>query len=98
MTTTEVRLGGRREPGHAVACQPASLDEIGLTPPVAIAIDDALDQCGQTVITLSSLSTSLSPMQKGQARERVRLRDAGPGCVRPSRWPVIVFSDAARYL
>ena len=48
---TLVRLGGRLEHVYVVACQPASLEEgIGLTPPVASAIDGALDLCRQLLI------------------------------------------------
>jgi hydrogenase maturation protease len=48
---TLVRLGGRLDHVYVVACQPASLEEgIGLTPPVASAIDGALDLCRQLVI------------------------------------------------
>jgi hydrogenase maturation protease len=45
---TLVRLGGNLEHVYVVACQPASLEEgIGLTPPVAAAVDGALDLCRQ---------------------------------------------------
>ena len=90
--TTEVRLGGRLEHVHVVACQPASLEEgIGLTPPVASAIDGALDLCRQL------------PYRRVSARRRrdnpvivpvdpMLAPDASSGR------PVVDFSDVARYL
>jgi hydrogenase maturation protease len=57
---TLVRLGGSLEHVYVVACQPASLEEgIGLTPPVAAAIDGALDLCRQL------LTNEFQPAAKG---------------------------------
>jgi hydrogenase maturation protease len=48
------RLGGSLERIYVVACQPASLDEgIGLSPPVAAAVDGAVDLCSQLLNDLS---------------------------------------------
>jgi hydrogenase maturation protease len=48
------RLGGNLEQVYVLACQPASLDEgIGLSPPVAAAVDGAVDLCRQLLNDLS---------------------------------------------
>jgi hydrogenase maturation protease len=47
------RLGGTVEQIFVVGCQPANLDEgIGLSPPVAAAVDGAVDLCCQLVAEL----------------------------------------------
>jgi hydrogenase maturation protease len=44
------RLGGSLDSVYVVGCQPASLEEgIGLTPPVAAAVEVAMDQCRQLI-------------------------------------------------
>jgi hydrogenase maturation protease len=51
---TLTRLGGRLEGVYVVACQPASLAEgMGLSPPVAAAVDGAVDLCGQLLVELA---------------------------------------------
>ena len=48
------RLGGNLERVYVVACQPSSLDEgIGLSPPVAAAVEGAVDLCRQLLNDLS---------------------------------------------
>jgi hydrogenase maturation protease len=48
------RLGGTIDQVYVVGCQPASLDEgIGLTPPVAGAVDSAVELCRQLVADIA---------------------------------------------
>jgi hydrogenase maturation protease len=50
------RLGGAIEHVYVVGCQPASLDEgIGLTEPVAAAVDGAVGLCRQLVADIAHL-------------------------------------------
>lgn len=47
---TLARLGGRVPRVYVVGCQPASLDEdMGLSPPVAAAVDGAVELCRQLI-------------------------------------------------
>jgi hydrogenase maturation protease len=51
---TLARLGGRLDQVYVLACQPATLDEgIGLSAPVAAAVDGAVDLCRQLLFDLS---------------------------------------------
>jgi hydrogenase maturation protease len=60
---TLARLGGRVERVYIVGCQPANLQEgIGLSPPVAAAIDGAVALCRQL------LTEMLQPTGKGTSR------------------------------
>jgi hydrogenase maturation protease len=56
-------LGGSLQRCYVVACQPASLEEgIGLTPPVAAAVDGAVQLCQQLLAELSQpAGTGISP-------------------------------------
>ena len=57
---TLARLGGRVEHVYVVGCQPANLDEgIGLSPPVAAAVDTAVEVCCQLVAEM------VEPVGKG---------------------------------
>jgi hydrogenase maturation protease len=57
---TLARLGGRIEPTFVLGCQPATLEEgMTLSPPVAAAIDDAVDMCIELVARI------LEPAGKG---------------------------------
>jgi hydrogenase maturation protease len=60
---TLAHLGGTLEQIYVVGCQPGSLDEgIGLTPPVAAAVDGAVDLCAQLVVDI------VQPAGKGISR------------------------------
>jgi len=51
---TLFRLGGTVDQIYVVGCQPASLDEgIGLTPPVAGAVDSAVELCRQLIADIA---------------------------------------------
>jgi hydrogenase maturation protease len=60
---TLAHLGGTLEQIYVVGCQPGSLEEgIGLTPPVAAAVDGAVDLCAQLVVDI------VQPAGKGTSR------------------------------
>jgi len=60
---TLARLGGSVERIYVVGCQPASLEEgIGLTPPVAAAVDGAVELCSQLINEI------VQPVGKGTSR------------------------------
>lgn len=53
------RLGGSVEQIYVLGCQPASVDEgIGLSPPVAAAIDGAVELCCQLVADMVFVDTA----------------------------------------
>jgi hydrogenase maturation protease len=57
---TLAQLGGRVEPTYVLGCQPATLEEgMALSPPVAAAIDGAVDMC------FDLLAQMLEPAGKG---------------------------------
>jgi hydrogenase maturation protease len=57
------RLGGRVERIYVVGCQPASLDEgMGLTPPVAAAVEGAVELCNQLIAEI------VQPVGKGTSK------------------------------
>jgi hydrogenase maturation protease len=57
------QMGGRVERIWVVGCQPASLDEgMGLSPPVAAAVDRAVDLCRRLLAEL------MQPAGKGTGR------------------------------
>jgi hydrogenase maturation protease len=57
------RLGGRIERVVIVGCQPASLEEgMGLTPPVAAAVEDAVRLCNELMVDMAE------PAGKGTSR------------------------------
>ncbi len=57
------RLGGRVDRVYVVGCQPACLDEgIGLSPPVAAAVDGAVELCQQL------LAEIMQPSGKGTSK------------------------------
>ena len=61
------RLGGSVERVFVVGCQPASLDEgIGLSPPVAAAVDGAVELCRRLMDEI------VQPAGKGNRRMIVR--------------------------
>ena len=54
---TLARLGGRVEPTFVLGCQPATLEEgMTLSPPVAAAVDGAVDMCIELVAAHSRTS------------------------------------------
>jgi len=58
---TLARLGGSLSRTLVVGCQPASLEEgMGLSPPVAAAVDGAVELCRQLAYELASGITELS--------------------------------------
>jgi len=60
---TLTRLGGSVERIYVVGCQPASLEEgMGLTPPVAAAVDGAVEQCRQLILEI------VQPIGKGSSK------------------------------
>jgi hydrogenase maturation protease len=61
------RLGGTVDNVYVVGCQPASLEAgIGLSPPVANAVDSAVDLCRQLVAEIAQAQ----PEGKAQREER----------------------------
>jgi hydrogenase maturation protease len=58
---TLVRLGGSVARTYVVGCQPATFDEgIGLSPPVAAAVDGAIELCTRLVVELGAGSRTIS--------------------------------------